>query len=286
MSVSYDTQIDLVTQEEYAAFQRAYDHFNTTLFAGTLPQLLVTLQRRGRSHGYFAAERFNGRHAAGVVHELALNPDGFTDRSDQEILSTLVHEQVHVWQYTCGTPPRRGYHDRAWGAKMRKLGLYPSSTGAPGGKQTGQHVGHYIVPGGAYIQAYMELQERGFALHWQSLVDDARRRTKRASKTKYTCPGCGLIARAKPAVNLICGDCMATMVEDAETSPLPGADAANAGPRSQKESPDGRTGSIDDIACPSQGGAPAPAALPPLWDVCGPDPRSWGGAACRQGPMQ
>ena len=30
---------------------------------------------------------------------------------------------------------------------MREIGLVPSSTGAPGGKATGQRVSHYIVPG-------------------------------------------------------------------------------------------------------------------------------------------
>jgi transcription elongation factor Elf1 len=34
---------------------------------------------------------------------------------------------------------------------------------------------------------------------------------KAASKTKYTCPGCGLNAWAKPEVNLVCGDCGETM---------------------------------------------------------------------------
>jgi hypothetical protein len=58
--------------------------------------VLVTLQRRGGSKGYFAPERFDGRLVSGGVHELALNPDAFVDRSDVEILSTLVHEQVHV----------------------------------------------------------------------------------------------------------------------------------------------------------------------------------------------
>jgi predicted SprT family Zn-dependent metalloprotease len=52
-------------------------------------------------------------HFAGIVknyHELALNPDEFTRRTDEMILSTLAHEMYHVWQQTHGTPPRRRYH--------------------------------------------------------------------------------------------------------------------------------------------------------------------------------
>jgi transcription elongation factor Elf1 len=36
---------------------------------------------------------------------------------------------------------------------------------------------------------------------------EASRRRKAASKTKYTCPVCGLNAWAKPDAHLICGDC-------------------------------------------------------------------------------
>jgi predicted SprT family Zn-dependent metalloprotease len=79
-----------------------------------------------------------------TVHELALNPDNFTGRSDELILSTLVHEMAHVWQETYGEPSRRGYHNRQWAGKMREVGLQPTSTGEPGGMETGQSVTHYM----------------------------------------------------------------------------------------------------------------------------------------------
>ena len=66
-----------------------------------------------------------------------MNPDHF-GRSDEEILSTLVHEMAHVWQQTHGRPPRRCYHDREWAAKMREIGLQPSTTGQPGGQKRGK----------------------------------------------------------------------------------------------------------------------------------------------------
>jgi predicted SprT family Zn-dependent metalloprotease len=31
--------------------------------------------------------------------ELALNPDAFIDRTDEQICSTPVHEMVHAWQH-------------------------------------------------------------------------------------------------------------------------------------------------------------------------------------------
>jgi hypothetical protein len=40
--------------------------------------VLVTLQRLAKARGYFAAKRFTGRIEETVMHELAMNLDGFT----------------------------------------------------------------------------------------------------------------------------------------------------------------------------------------------------------------
>jgi len=195
-----------ITQAEYQAFQQAYDFFNTELFGGTLPNVLVTLQRHAKAYGYFSPERFVGRTEQEAAHELAMNPDHF-GRTDELILSTLVHEMTHVWQKAYGAMPRRGYHDKQWAAKMKEVGLHPSDTGASGGKETGQSVTHYIIEGGPFAVAFAKLQTTGFTLRWQSRADDPARKKKAASKTKYTCTTCGQNAWAKPATSLICGEC-------------------------------------------------------------------------------
>lgn len=196
-----------ITQAQYEAFQQAYDFFNAELFSGSLPNVLVTLQRHAKAYGYFSAERFIGRNGQEVAHELALNPDHF-GRTDEKILSTLAHEMVHVWQQTHGTAPRKSYHDRQWAAKMKEVGLHPSDTGEPGGKETGQKVTHYIIEGGAFALAVAKLQASGFEIRWQSRTDGQEERKKKAaSKTKYTCPSCDLNAWAKPGAVLICGEC-------------------------------------------------------------------------------
>jgi ribosomal protein S27AE len=167
----------------------------------------VTLQRHANSRGYFSPERFKGRILKASVHELALNPDTFTGRTDGMILSTLVHEMCHVWQETYGAPSRRGYHNQQWAAKMREVGLQPTTTGEEGGAETGQAVTHYILPQGRYETAYAKLAATGLQLNWQSLPAIGQGRGKSSSKTKFSCPGCGQNAWAKPAARLICGRC-------------------------------------------------------------------------------
>ncbi len=205
--VSYETLEPTIAEREYRAFQSAYSFFNGELFSNSLPHVLVTLQRHAKAKGYFAPDRFEGRGEKITAHELALNPDVFTGRSDKLILSTLAHEMVHVWQQSHGTPPRRCYHDKQWAGKMKEIGLQPTTTGDSSGKETGQSVTHFIIEGGAFEQAFAKLEATGFRLNWQSQPFSTERAKKAASKTKYTCPDCGTNAWAKPSTVLICGDC-------------------------------------------------------------------------------
>ena len=75
-----------------------------------------------------------------VTDEIALNPSHFRDRSTEQSLSTLVHEMTHLEQHHFGKPSRAGYHNKQWAGMMKAVGLIPSDTGAPGGKEVGQKV--------------------------------------------------------------------------------------------------------------------------------------------------
>jgi hypothetical protein len=77
---------DRITPVEYGGLQAAYDHFNAELFDGSLPpDVFITYQRKARSHGYFAADRFSGRGGGERRHhELALNPDAFIGMPPEE----------------------------------------------------------------------------------------------------------------------------------------------------------------------------------------------------------
>ena len=96
---------------------------------------------------------------------------------------------------------------------MREIGLIPTDTGKPEGKETGQSVSHLIAEDGLYARAAAKLLgEHPAILYQDRSVDDAIRKKKAASKTKYTCTVCGLNAWAKPNVQLICGSCQEIML--------------------------------------------------------------------------
>jgi hypothetical protein len=201
---------DAITPVEYSGLQAAYDHFNKVLFGGKLPDVFITYQRKARSLGYFSADRFNGRVDKTGRHELALNPDGFTGESDKEICSTLVHEQHHVWQHANGTAPKRGYHDKEWAAKMKLNGLQPTSTGMVGGRETGQHMDHLIIPGGRFELAYDKLARSKWRLNLESALRPGMQKGP-SSKTPFTCLRCGQNAWGKPDLAVTCTPCRVPM---------------------------------------------------------------------------
>jgi predicted SprT family Zn-dependent metalloprotease len=202
------------TTQTYTSLTAAYDFFNRELFSGSLPPCLITMQRHKGAFGFFSGERFvNTTNPKEITDEIALNPAHFATRKPDEVLATLAHEMVHLWQHHFGKQPRKGYHDKQWAAKMFDIGLIPTTTGEPGGKETGQKMTHIIEKNGRYARAVAKLlvEHPAILYHDRSNDNDTARKKKAASKTKYTCPGCGLNAWAKPEAPLVCGNCQEPM---------------------------------------------------------------------------
>jgi predicted SprT family Zn-dependent metalloprotease len=204
------------TRATYTEFDRAYDYFNKRLFGGSLPPCIITMQRHRKAYGYFHGGVWTDAKGEIVTDEIAMNPDHFRHCSTADTLSTLVHEMCHLWQHHFGKPSNGGYHNREWAGMMDAVGLVPSNTGAEGGKRIGRNVSHYIEQGGAYDKACAALLDRGFTIPWVALTrqDEAVRKKKAASKTKYTCTGCNLNVWGKPDIKVVCGECMEVMEAD------------------------------------------------------------------------
>jgi predicted SprT family Zn-dependent metalloprotease len=237
------------TEQSYAELQAAYDWFNNELFGGQLPPCLITLQRNKRTMGYFSQDRFVNLEGS-KTDEIALNPEFFGIQTVEQVLSTLVHEMVHLWQQHFGAPGRGKYHNQEWADKMREIGLPASHTGAPGGRQTGDHMDHYILEGGPFLRSCESLLKTSFKISWydyypamavsnpsSGIFDDrgtaveaadaaasqaipalvsptilAAVATDNASnRQKFKCRKCGAQAWGKSSLNLICGDCSLPM---------------------------------------------------------------------------
>lgn len=213
-----------ITQREYTMLQRAYDLFNDQLFDGVLPDCLITLRSHPNSKGFFVADQFAGRKSDEKICEIALNPDSFGISSDEEILSNLLHEMVHVWNHYYGIPTKPGYHSRSWAKKMLELGLKPISYDH-GSVNTGYRVDHEIINGGRFQKLAHQLLNKGVEFGWQSVKplkhnDETEpifcAEKKESSKTGFSCPSCSQKAWAKSAANLVCGCCNKRMLTKVE----------------------------------------------------------------------
>jgi predicted SprT family Zn-dependent metalloprotease len=206
------------TTQTYTSLTTAYDFFNRELFRNGLPPCLITMQRHTGAYGYFSGERFaKSTNLKEITDEIALNPSHFATREPIEVLATLAHEMVHLWQHHFGKPPRKGYHDKQWAAKMGEIGLLPTATGERGGKETGQRMSQIIENTGRFSSAATKLlAEYPTILYHDRASDDPARKKKASSKTKYTCPSCELHAWAKPKAPLVCGNCEEPMQSEGE----------------------------------------------------------------------
>jgi predicted SprT family Zn-dependent metalloprotease len=198
------------TTQLAAEFEEAFEHFNRELFGGRLRPVMFTLKTKPRSMGHYAHGRFAQKGDTSVrSDEIAMNPVEMMRRDLHETLSTLVHEMVHLEQQQFGKPGKGAHHNKEWGVWMKRQGLHPSSTGAPGGKETGNKVSHYIVEHGPFFESCARLMLRGFKLTWADLgaYDGAGKSPKQGKRVKYVCPLCDQAAWAKHEAKLVCGEC-------------------------------------------------------------------------------
>jgi predicted SprT family Zn-dependent metalloprotease len=191
------------TKRTYDDFDAAYAFFNKRLFSGRLPACLITVRPHRGAYGYFSPERFGSRDGTEIHDEIAMNIRHFEKRTACEILSTLVHEMVHLEQAHFGKPSRNGYHNKEWAGLMERVGLVPSDTGAPGGKRTGQRVTHYVAEDGPFARAFAA---RKFTIPYFDRVGESET-TRKKRKVAYTCERCEDKVWGKPEVKPHCGKC-------------------------------------------------------------------------------
>ena len=201
------------TRDTYFALQRAFNHFNW----GLVRQATAALPHHPAAHArrlrVFFRRPFPRAMGERTADEIAMNPNHIGERSAEATLSTLAHEMAHLWQHHFGKPSRNGYHNREWGRQMREIGLVPTATGAPGGKETGPRMSHMIEPNGAFAHSCEALITTGAVINWHDPhVESLAARMKRNTRAKFTCPGCGQNAWAKPGAALACSDCDEHMI--------------------------------------------------------------------------
>lgn len=212
------------TPETYDPLETLYDEANTTLFDGQLPSCLITLQRHPKAFGFFSLAKF-AKGGEWKADEIALNPSRLIDCTTLDLLVVLVHQMIHIWQAYFGHPGRGGYHNRQFAEQAKTMGLMPSDTGEPGGKETGDRISHYVREGGTFHAFAVAMERRGVGLNWMEVTERrdnyrandpvGETRSKSGKRVRYVCkldhtddrgvvgP---LIVLARARANIQCGE--------------------------------------------------------------------------------
>lgn len=217
------------TSKFYGLLQFLFDYYNEHLFESMINDCMIVITRKKNVAGYYIPKRWlDSKKGIESVDELALNPTMFHKYPMTEICQTIVHEMVHAWQQTYGKPSRRGYHNKEWASKMISIGLIPTDTGKPGGKQTGFFMSDYPEKDGKFLKEteilinsevfkdlyfdinpqLLKLIDESKPLHEQLtnlVIEEAPNQEKPKSKVKYSC-SCANVW-GKPDLNLKCNTC-------------------------------------------------------------------------------
>jgi hypothetical protein len=201
------------TLEVADSLQTLCDHFCRDLiepeFGVLLPPVMLVMQRKGRAElGHYHPARFSTLDGAVTVAEISLNPRNIRTRDPIEVASTLLHELMHHHQHCHGKPGKGGYHNIEWGQAMVRVGLFPSHTGAEGGRMTGQQMDHYIIEGGPFARFWNDFVATGKVLSWGDAVPGTAGKTRTVTRTKFTCQTCGFASQSRASAQLVCFFCL------------------------------------------------------------------------------
>ena len=179
----------------------AYDIFNAELFDNQLPPVWLDLRNKPGSYGYFQPNKWKDAEG-NLLDVLSLDSKTAAERPLIELLSTLVHEMAHSYDFTVVNERRRKpTHSVEWRREMLRVGLPPIAIGS-----TWHSATHRIDPDGLFAKVFAKHQATLQALPWQECIGVATR-GRGVDKTKFQCPRCGSNAWARAAALLLCGDC-------------------------------------------------------------------------------
>lgn len=201
--------------------EKAFNLLNADWFDGKLETPIITIIPTPRAYAHYTTANV-WKTANGGKREINV-ASGTLDRPLEEIISSLMHEMVHMWNdmvLNVQDTSRGGqWHNRMFAIEAEKHGLTVEKS-----PKYGYAFTTYDESLMDWIIAHDELREiemcRSNIWHNASGIGGkaasggapAATSTNSHSR-KYICPKCGNSVRATKAVNVICGDCMERMQE-------------------------------------------------------------------------
>lgn len=198
---------------------KIFDLLNETFFENELSRPTITIQSTPRAYGHFSLREDTWVSKLGGTHEINIGA-GTLSRPIEEVVSTLLHEMVHYFNYERGVQDcSRGntYHNRKFREEAERRGLIVEHSDKYGWSHTS--------PSDLLLDFVLEndlsdilinrnefsgFQMGGTGTHSGTSITPT---AKKSSSRKYICPCCGTSIRATKKVNIGCLDCGVPMIE-------------------------------------------------------------------------
>lgn len=203
------------------SLERVFRLLNDDMFGGQLEQPIITVQSSARSYGHYSAHPIWTVNGEEKRHEINIAA-GTLDRDLEYTVGTLLHEMCHMYNDTvlniqdCS---RGGtYHNKHFKAMAESVGLIVTKSDKYGWAHT--------APSDALIEWILDhdIEEIRINRNEPTGIRVVGGNTAASGglppigsnpnshSRKYLCPCCGNSVRATKQVNVICGDCMESMI--------------------------------------------------------------------------
>lgn len=201
--------------------EKLFRMLNDDMFGGQLETPIITIQSTPRAYGHYSVSKIWTVNGEEQKHEINIGA-GTLDRDLEYTVGTLLHEMVHMYDDTVLNVQdcSRGgtYHNKQFKATAEAVGLIVTKSDKYGWAHTAPSdaliewiLDHDIEeirinrnePTGIRVVGGNTAASGGLTPIGNNLNSHSR---------KYLCPCCGNSVRATKQVNVICGDCIETML--------------------------------------------------------------------------
>ncbi len=203
--------------------EKAFRLLNEELFDGELPTPIITVIPTPRAYAHYVP--FNIWNTKDTSKREINIASGTLDRPLENILASLVHEMVHMYNDCVlnlqDTSNKGVYHNTTFKREAEKHGLVVTRSDKYGYSHT--EPGEDLID---FLLTHNELREIEMCRANPSLVSvtigthtgnsDGAKTTNTGTNThhrKYICPSCGCSCRATKRINIMCMDCGEPMTE-------------------------------------------------------------------------
>jgi hypothetical protein len=200
---------------------KVFDLLNEEFFGNTLSRPTITIQSTPKAYGHFTLNDDTWVSTIGSTHEINIGA-GTLARPIEDICATMLHEMVHLFNYTQGIQDcSRGntYHNKRFKQAAEERGLIVSHSEKYGWSHTkpSDALLDFVLLNGLTDILISRNENYGFFVgktgthNGTDATPPAPPRT--SSTRKYICPCCGMSVRATRIVRIACIDCDEQMVE-------------------------------------------------------------------------